>query len=241
MSTAPQLAPIADAPAPNSHGGPRTEEGKAASAQNAIKYGLFAARDFIRPGEQPLYDELAESLQTDLFPIGALEQNLVNEIRRAMWRMQRCGEIEAGLALKDPADEGETAKLQLAVDRARALSHRLLHKCTAELRALQTERQFRNNFFEEGTDISDLGICNCQAVRKGIEGLLAAQFRRKKLIDRSRLDDLLTPTYPPQPAKPGSLCKEQPQTPRNAECPCKSGLKYKRCCGKDAPAVLHAA
>ncbi|MFN7934962.1 MAG: SEC-C metal-binding domain-containing protein [Bryobacteraceae bacterium] len=30
-----------------------------------------------------------------------------------------------------------------------------------------------------------------------------------------------------------------PQTPRNALCPCGSKLKFKRCCGKDAPPVLH--
>jgi uncharacterized protein YecA (UPF0149 family) len=29
--------------------------------------------------------------------------------------------------------------------------------------------------------------------------------------------------------------------PRNAQCPCNSGQKYKRCCGKNAPAVHHAA
>lgn len=28
-------------------------------------------------------------------------------------------------------------------------------------------------------------------------------------------------------------------TPRNAPCPCGSGAKYKRCCGAQAPAVLH--
>jgi uncharacterized protein YecA (UPF0149 family) len=31
------------------------------------------------------------------------------------------------------------------------------------------------------------------------------------------------------------------QTARNAPCPCNSGQKYKRCCGKNAPAVLNAA
>jgi preprotein translocase subunit SecA len=30
-----------------------------------------------------------------------------------------------------------------------------------------------------------------------------------------------------------------PQTARNAPCPCKSGLKFKRCCGKSAPPRLH--
>jgi hypothetical protein len=28
---------------------------------------------------------------------------------------------------------------------------------------------------------------------------------------------------------------------RNAPCPCHSGQKYKRCCGRNAPAILHQA
>ncbi|MBS1824618.1 MAG: SEC-C domain-containing protein [Acidobacteria bacterium] len=35
--------------------------------------------------------------------------------------------------------------------------------------------------------------------------------------------------------------RETPQTPRNANCPCGSGAKYKRCCGKNAPPVLGRA
>jgi uncharacterized protein YecA (UPF0149 family) len=35
-----------------------------------------------------------------------------------------------------------------------------------------------------------------------------------------------------------SFCKT-PATPRNAQCPCGSGVKYKRCCGKNAPPVLN--
>jgi hypothetical protein len=31
------------------------------------------------------------------------------------------------------------------------------------------------------------------------------------------------------------------QVPRSAPCPCGKGLKYKRCCGKEAPAVLYTA
>jgi preprotein translocase subunit SecA len=37
-------------------------------------------------------------------------------------------------------------------------------------------------------------------------------------------------------------CAERTQsTPRNAPCPCGSGQKYKRCCGRNAPAVLNVA
>ena len=42
----------------------------------------------------------------------------------------------------------------------------------------------------------------------------------------------------PQP----SGCEIEPNpTPRNALCPCGSGTKYKRCCGKAAPPVLNMA
>ncbi|MBL8173591.1 MAG: SEC-C domain-containing protein [Bryobacterales bacterium] len=33
----------------------------------------------------------------------------------------------------------------------------------------------------------------------------------------------------------------QPQTPRNAPCPCGSKQKFKRCCGRNAPPVLNRA
>jgi uncharacterized protein YecA (UPF0149 family) len=38
-------------------------------------------------------------------------------------------------------------------------------------------------------------------------------------------------------AENSSFCNP-PATPRNALCPCGSGAKYKRCCGKNAPSVL---
>ena len=67
----------------NPRGGPRTDTGKAVSSQNATKHGLFAAHDFVRPGEETLYAELAESLDEELAPKGPLELNLVAEVRRA--------------------------------------------------------------------------------------------------------------------------------------------------------------
>jgi hypothetical protein len=44
---------------------------------------------------------------------------------------------------------------------------------------------------------------------------------------------------PPLPAHAAPASSAQPETPRNAPCPCGSGEKFKRCCGKSAPPVLH--
>ena len=281
MSTPAQLAAnLANAQAST---GPRTEEGKAASSKNATKHGLFATHDFIRPGEEPLYAELDDSLRLDLAPSGILEHNLVDEIRRAMWRLRRCGQVEEsfiatldGDAQPDPMQNEADAKIQNSVDRARAQSHRLLHKCTAELRKLQTERHFRNEHFEAGADISNLGLCDLRAVRKGIDQQVAASLRQHKLDEINTLNQIFqdndkrvaavpmapaqTPETPvtgertgcdarpqrsgqqqPEPGGAAGSCAvtKETQTPRNAPCPCKSGEKYKRCCGKNAPPVLN--
>jgi hypothetical protein len=48
----------------------------------------------------------------------------------------------------------------------------------------------------------------------------------------------------PHPQKPESTERTQSATPplaRNAPCTCNSGMKYKRCCGRNAPAVLQTA
>jgi hypothetical protein len=234
-------------PTPNPNGGPNTPEGRATSSQNSLKTGLYATRDFVRPHEEPNYRDLGEQLRKDLAPVGLLEDNLVDEIRRAMWRLGRCGEVEqsfvtdhAGHAdptsIPDPMRHETQAKLQLSVDRARSLYQRLLHKCTAELRKLQTERQLRNESFDAGTDLSQFGLCDWAFISKDLARQFMANYRRDKYRGMAEIDAILsTPVRPP--AQPGSFCK----TPRNAQCPCGSGQKHKRCCGRNAPPVLKAA
>ena len=189
-------------------GGPRTEEGKAASSQNAITHGLFTNRDFIRPGEEIAYSKLSTNRSALKFAPAKVRSNSISSKKSAV----RCGvsaaaaEVESHLAIGlddgrgyifDPMETANPAaeKVQKSVDRSRAQAHRLLHKCTTELHKLQ--------------------IARSQSA--------------------------------PRKATPSSFCKTGihpvstlPQTPRNAECPCGSGLKHKRCCGKEAPAVLHA-
>ena len=256
MSTAAQIN--ANTINAQSSTGACTEAGHAASSKNALTNGLFTQRDFVRPGEEEHYAQDKTDLIEALAPSGSLECNLVDEIHSATWRLGRCGQVEATFLpmltgsgsdpIPDPMQADATAKLQLSVDRARSQSHRLLHKCTAELRKFQTERQFRNEHFADGTDISHLGISSYQSVRKDIDKQTAAEDR----LELSRLRATFYPRCPP-PETPivsmpsdesGSFCKPektQPATPRNAQCPCNSGEKYKRCCGKNAPPMLQAA
>ena len=193
-------------------GGPNTEAGKAASSQNALTYGLFATRDFIRPDEREIYDEFAQSLEDQLAPVGMLELNLADEIRRAMWRLRRCAQIEESFSAvtasptnEDPMQQEATARLQVSVDRARSQAHRLLHKCTAELRKLQTDRQYRNETFEAGTDLSDFGLADFRVIRKGIDAKFRANYHREKFTGMAEIDALLSRPIRP----PSSFCKTQ--------------------------------
>jgi hypothetical protein len=236
--------------------GPQTDAGKAACSKNATTHGLFTTRDFVRPGEEPLYEQNRADLICQLAPIGILECNLADELHRAMWRLRRCAEVEAALVqtcttaaeTKDAMQDEIAVRTQNSVDRARAQAHRLLHKCTAELRRLQTERHFRNEYFVAGADLSHLGICEFSHVRKGIGREIGNGIRQHKLDEMNELaavfeDDRRYVAAVTRQTQSPSQTPEQapPQTPRNAPCPCNSGQKYKRCCGRNAPAMLHAA
>jgi hypothetical protein len=187
MSTPAQIA--ANISNAKSSTGPRTETGKAASAKNGITLGLFTAADFIRPSEQEAYAELQAQLNRDLAPIGVLETTLVDEIRRATWKLRRCAQVEANLAnsaddnTPDPLESDDTRaeKIQRSLDRARAQAHRLLHKCTAELRRLQTDRHYAQELFFEGADTSDIGIADWRAVTKAHGERTRVELRQKKL------------------------------------------------------------
>jgi len=221
MSTTPaQLA--ANAINAQSSTGPRTEAGLSASSKNATTNGLYANHDFIRPGEEPLYEELNATLFHDLAPIGILEANLVDEIRRAMWRLRHCGLVEESFSIlgtDDPMQVESQAKLQTPADRARSQAHRLLHKCTAELRKLQTERMYRNESFIEGTDLSDFGICDWASIEARLSRLNAATERRRKLELKAELDAFYNAPRPPL-GQSGSFCKSTespaPAIPRAA-------------------------
>ncbi len=199
MSTPAQIAAnIANA---QSSTGPRTEAGKAASSKNSVTHGLYSG-DFIRPGEESAYETRRAKLFEELAPIGTLEETYVDEIHRATWRLRRCGEVESHLVIGlddgsgyifDPMETANVAaaNVQKSVDRARAQAHRILHKCTAELRRLQAERRIEKTTATKQTQP--------QSIETGIE------------------------------------------IARSAQCPCNSGQKYKRCCGRSAPPILNAA
>src|ERR1700689_5338901 len=80
----------------NKSTGPRTAEGKARSSRNSTIHGL-TGKSPILPGEDPadLLD-LAAQYCNDLHPEGQVEQDLVERMAIATYRLRRIARIEAG-------------------------------------------------------------------------------------------------------------------------------------------------
>jgi hypothetical protein len=194
-------------------------------ARNAITLGLFTMQDFVRPDETDAYHQLCKSFWEHLQPSGPLEQTFVSEIIHSTWRLRRCSVVEASMSDRvgdssiDPMEDPWHSKLQNTVDRASARANNTLRRATTELRRLQTERQIRNELLPTGTDVATLGLASLREVTAA----------KSELAKQTQFAAKVSPS-------------ERTQfTSRKRPCPCGSGLKYKRCCGRNAPAALGVA
>ena len=74
--------------------GPRTPEGKAIVARNAMKHGGFSEAILIL-GEDPAdFDAHHDGMVAALQPVGALEEALADRLSRLWWRLERVGRAE---------------------------------------------------------------------------------------------------------------------------------------------------
>ena len=77
--------------------GPKSDEGKQKSSQNALRHGL-TAQTVVMPGEdQDAYQQHVKSFIDDLQPAGAIEANLVQSLADCSWRLNRIAALESNL------------------------------------------------------------------------------------------------------------------------------------------------
>ncbi len=100
--------------------GPRTEEGKSRSRQNALKHGILASAVLITTGEgveDPAeFNDLLSALTRDLAPVGTLEEILVEKIAICCWRQKRALRCEVGM-LERAFVSGPEHQLEESVNR----------------------------------------------------------------------------------------------------------------------------
>ncbi|MGH6887351.1 MAG: hypothetical protein ACREGK_14900 [Geminicoccales bacterium] len=116
--------------------GPKTPEGKARSAQNALKHGLRAQKHVVLPGENAAaFEALEAALLEELAPEGALQTVLARRIVAAAWRLERAERLETELF----------AENQLA---GRSLGHALIRDGNGA-RAFDTLLRYRGGTLAE--------------------------------------------------------------------------------------------
>jgi hypothetical protein len=74
--------------------GPRTRQGKAAVAQNALKHGLLARQNVIRGEDPQEFDLGRRQLLGELEPVGHMEAVLAERIVGLTWRLKRAERLQ---------------------------------------------------------------------------------------------------------------------------------------------------
>jgi hypothetical protein len=246
--------------------GPVTPEGKARSSRNHLKFGLFSVQSYVRPEETREYRKLSKALWKDLNPVGPVEEMLAVEIVRAAWRLHRCATTEAEdgatpetQAAVDRARASTHNSMHRLLNDLRALqSDRWLRNeilrddfDNSDLGIADTHRVIKglagNELLKSQFFMSPIGIDPInrpaptirtevgQALSPGNPPEPATTIRTEPapaLVFQSPVPNPQSPKPDPRPLAPAQA------VPRNAPCPCHSGLKYKRCCGVAAPPVL---
>jgi hypothetical protein len=96
--------------------GPRTPEGKARSAQNALKHGMCAQKHVVLPQEDAAaVAALETAIRAELAPIGTLQTVLARRVAVAAWRLERADRMEAE-ALEVRSYDGANAGVALIRD-----------------------------------------------------------------------------------------------------------------------------
>ena len=129
--------------------GPRTPEGKARSARNSFKHGLYS-QQLVIEGEDPAqFDQLRATLRAEHQPLNSTEEILVDELAQHFWRMRRFRALEARAWSPENLDAWCENGLLALIQRSMSSAERAFHKSLATLTKLQKDRPALSQRAEE--------------------------------------------------------------------------------------------
>jgi SEC-C motif len=178
-----------------------------------------------QPDTKTAFREHIEAFRKELTPATPLENLFADEIIHCAWRLRHC----------DPDD-----------DRTLTTVHRILKNSITELRRLQTERQIRAELTPE---ITPIGLADYRALLAASNAKARHELSVRQPGTQDTAAKVIDNPLPPTPENWVRFAENQKTEiepdakaiARNAQCPCKSGEKYKRCCGRNAPPLLRKA
>ena len=158
--------------------GPSTPEGKAHSAANSTKLGLYAAQAvLLTDDDRQEFAVLESAYACELRPSTPVQQTLFSLLVLAAWNIQRANRLEAALAVAegiDPLLSESNHKIYASIATARMRAERTFHKSLKELQAAKqlakneaNSLSTRNEPSVHSTPKIDRNeLCPCQSGRK---------------------------------------------------------------------------
>ena len=132
--------------------GPKTEEGKGASAANATRHALTARGLIVPLGLESAFTDFETALRINLIPNGRFEEIIFQRILECGWNLERCRRAQAQLFEQtaaadlsvDPLLDDQNEAKFARIDKYARQYENSMFKAMRELGKIQTETQFRN-------------------------------------------------------------------------------------------------
>jgi len=175
---------------------------------------------------------LAAEAQAQLRPEGFLELHFAAEIFRDTWRLNIMATVDESTFSEDFLETRSRYRDRL---------NTAVRRNTQELRRLQTDRILNERW--------NLALPAPASAKDVLRFEKAKPIRPEN--NQSRKNEPIPDTVQTAESRLHAQIEAEERRelaefaqrtnviPRNAPCPCKSGEKYKRCCGKEAPPVLN--
>ena len=130
--------------------GPRTEDGKAKAALNAVRHNLTSRGLIVPLGLEATFAGLEGQLRADLIPEGGMQETIFTRILECSWNLHRCRlaqtqlfEKSTDLAIDPLLDDQNEAKFA-RIDKYARQCENSMYKGMRELGKLQTETEYRH-------------------------------------------------------------------------------------------------
>ena len=132
--------------------GPKTEQGKAVCAGNAIRHSLTARGLIVPLGLESAFADFETALRINLIPNDGLEEIIFQRILECGWNLERCRRAQSQLFEKtaaadlsiDPLLDDQNEAKFARIDKYARQSENSMFKAMRQLGKLQTEAQFRH-------------------------------------------------------------------------------------------------
>jgi hypothetical protein len=190
--------------------GPTSEAGSARSSRNATKHGYTGQTLVLTPEEAEAYAAHVELYMNRHQPADGHHRQFVQQLADADWGVHQIFTAQA-------AQISLMNVLTLQLSEAGADVPTIIASSAQVARTLATLTSYENRKRR-----------TAKAIQQQLDELKEVTEPTPKPNETRAEPEIgfVYPTPKPQPIR------ATPQPGRNAPCPCKSGLKFKRCCGK---------